>query len=84
LNTTLTSLLEGGDDFTRGALDIKVDSLATIERTFTMHTNLTAAAINYEFQVVVLVIDLINDVTASPWVFDFSNKFTRSIFDIGD
>jgi len=84
LSTTRASLLEGGDDFTRGSLDVEINGLTALKRALAMHTNLEAASINEELQVVILVVDLVDDVEAGPWVSDLTNVLILSILNPGD
>jgi hypothetical protein len=74
--------LEGGGDFTRGSLDIEVDGFTAFKGTLAVETNLEAASIDDVLQVVILVIDLIDDVEAGPWVSDLTNILTLAIFNI--
>jgi len=45
---------------------------------------LEAASLNDILQVVVLVVDLVNDVEAGPWVSDLTNVLILSILNPGD
>jgi len=84
LGTTGASLLEGGDDFTRRSLDIEVDGFTALQRTLTMHTDLHAATVDDVLQVVVLVVDLVDDIAACPWVNDLTNILILAIFNVSD
>jgi len=84
LSTARASLLEGGDDFTGGSLDVEVNSLTAFKRTLAVETDLEAAGLNDVLQVVVLVKDLVDDVEAGPWVSDLTNVLVLSILNPSD
>jgi hypothetical protein len=84
LSATRASLLESGDDFTRRSLDVEVNSLTALKGTLAVHTDLEAATITNELQVVILVIDFIDNIETSPWVLDLSDVLIFTIFNIGD
>jgi len=47
-SATGASLLEGGDDFTGGSLDVEINGLTALKRALAVHTDLEAAAFNDE------------------------------------
>jgi len=49
-----------------------------------MHTDLAAASFNLVLQGVVLIVDLVDDIAASPRVSDLSNKDALTIFNMSD
>jgi hypothetical protein len=82
LSASWASLLKGGNNFTRGRLDIEINSFTAFKRTLAMHTDLETTGFNDIFQVVVLVIKFIDNVEASPDILDLSNVLILAIFDV--
>jgi hypothetical protein len=76
--------LDGGDDFTRGSLDVEIDGFASIAWELAVETELEATGFDLVLQVVILVVDFVDDVAACPWVSDLSDVLTLAVFNIGD
>jgi len=76
----LRSLLEGGEDFTSGALDVEVDGLATLTGGLAMHTELAAVTDDLVLNVIVLVVDVKGVIAASPGVSDFTQIGVGTVF----
>jgi len=76
--------LDGGDDFTRGSLDVEINGFAGIARELEVETELEATGFDLVLQVVILVVDFVDNVAASPWVSDLADVLVLSVFNKGD
>jgi len=80
LHATSTLLLDAGNGITRGDLKIEIDDLTAFERSLAVHTDLAAATVDLVLNVLVLVADIQNNVTASEGVSNLAEILTLTIF----